>query len=79
MGCFQLILTVHFYFNIFLFFFIDYSPCGVSPVDFRARMVGGKNSKRGWWPWQIGLYKYNDEGILKSFSFVENVQYNFLY
>lgn len=40
---------------------IDYSPCGVSPVDFRARMVGGKNSKRGWWPWQIGLYKYNDE------------------
>ena len=29
-------------------------------------MVGGKNSKRGWWPWQIGLYKYNDEGKLKS-------------
>lgn len=29
-------------------------------------MVGGKNSKRGWWPWQIGLYKNNDEGKLKS-------------
>ena len=29
-------------------------------------MVGGKNSKRGWWPWQIGLYKTNDRGKLKS-------------
>ena len=38
----------------------------MSPVDFRARMVGGKNSKRGWWPWQIGLYKNNDGGKLKS-------------
>jgi len=28
-------------------------------------MVGGKNSKRGWWPWQIGLYKNKDEGKLK--------------
>jgi len=43
--------------------YIDYSPCGVSPVEFRGRMVGGKNSKRGWWPWQIGLYKNNDEGV----------------
>ena len=48
------------------YIFIDYSRCGVSPVDFRARMVGGKNSKRGWWPWQIGLYKNNDRGKLKS-------------
>ena len=29
-------------------------------------MVGGKNSKRGWWPWQIGLYKHNYGGKLKS-------------
>ena len=33
------------------FLFIDYIPCGVSPDDLRARVVGGKNSKRGWWPW----------------------------
>ena len=32
------------------FLFIDYIPCGVSPDDLRARVVGGKNSKRGWWP-----------------------------
>ena len=38
----------------------------MSPVDFRARIVGGKMSKRGWWPWQIGLYKNNDEGNLIS-------------
>ena len=29
-------------------------------------MVGGKDSKRGWWPWQIGLYKTNTGGKLKS-------------
>ena len=29
----------------------------MSPVDFRARMVGGKSSEKGWWPWHIGLYK----------------------
>jgi len=63
-----------FLFQNFVAFFIDYSPCGVSPVDFRARIVGGKDSKRGWWPWQIGLYKYNDNGKLKSFSFVGNVE-----
>ena len=38
----------------------------MSPLEFRARVVGGKNSKRGWWPWQIGLYKNKDEGKLKS-------------
>lgn len=43
---------------------IDYKPCGVSPVDLRARMVGGKNSKRGWWPWQIGLRRLNSDGEL---------------
>ncbi|KAJ7383521.1 hypothetical protein OS493_027687 [Desmophyllum pertusum] len=40
----------------------DYSPCGVRPVDFRARIVGGKSSTRGWWPWQIGLYTVNNKG-----------------
>ena len=29
------------------FLFIDYTPCGVSHDDLRARVVGGKNSKRG--------------------------------
>lgn len=37
----------------------------MSPADFRARMVGGKDSKRGWWPWQIGLYRTSVEGKLK--------------
>ena len=44
------------------FLFIDYIPCGVSHDDLRARVVGGKNSKRGWWPWQIGLRRVNSKG-----------------
>ena len=59
-------LTSSFLFLNFCCIFIDYSPCGVSPIDFRARMVGGKKSKRGWWPWQIALYRTNDGGKLKS-------------
>ena len=58
------------------FLFTDYTTCGVSPVDLRAKMVGGENSRRGWWPWQIGLRKINSEGNLKgkfalSGSFIE--------
>ena len=41
---FEMIIT---FFVCFLF--IDYTPCGVSPDDPRSRVVGGKNSKRGWW------------------------------
>ncbi|CAH3165489.1 unnamed protein product, partial [Porites evermanni] len=37
-----------------------YSSCGVSSFDFRSRIVGGKNSKRGWWPWQVGIYRYSE-------------------
>ena len=44
------------------FLFIDYTPCGVSHDDLRARVVGGKNSKRGCWPWQIGLRRVNSKG-----------------
>ncbi|XP_067016854.1 CUB and sushi domain-containing protein 1-like isoform X2 [Acropora muricata] len=42
----------------------DYSGCGESPVDFRARIVGGNSSRRGWWPWQVALKKY-DNGNFK--------------
>ena len=45
------------------FISLDYSACGESPVNFRARIVGGRDSERGWWPWQIGLYKLNNKGI----------------
>ncbi|RMX42177.1 hypothetical protein pdam_00009414, partial [Pocillopora damicornis] len=41
-----------------------YTTCGVSPVDLRAKMVGGENSRRGWWPWQIGLRKINSKAEL---------------
>ena len=64
--------------NIFFlcFLFTDYTPCGVSPVDLRARVVGGKSSKRGWWPWQIGLRRVNSKCSLNgkfplSGSFIE--------
>ena len=35
----------------------DYSPCGESPADLRARIVGGDHSSRGWWPWQIAIFR----------------------
>ncbi|XP_078348020.1 uncharacterized protein LOC144633100 [Oculina patagonica] len=41
----------------------NFSLCGVSPFGIRAlraRVVGFKSSERGWWPWQIGLYKNSD-------------------
>ena len=52
----------------FLILFLDYSQCGESPVDLRARMVGGRISERGWWPWQIGLYKLNNKGNTMLFG-----------
>ena len=47
---------------LYSLFFSDYSSCGVSPVDFRSRIVGGKNSKRGWWPWHVGIYNTRGRG-----------------
>ncbi|XP_067016857.1 complement factor B-like isoform X1 [Acropora muricata] len=43
---------------------IDYSGCGESPADFRARIVSGSSSRRGWWPWQVAVKKY-DNGNFK--------------
>lgn len=59
-----------FVWNCWLVFFIllvfiafsGYSSCGVSPVDFRSRIVGGKNSKKGWWPWHVGIYNARGRG-----------------
>ncbi|XP_015754992.1 PREDICTED: sushi, von Willebrand factor type A, EGF and pentraxin domain-containing protein 1-like isoform X2 [Acropora digitifera] len=42
----------------------DYSGCGESLADFRARIVGGNSSRRGWWPWQVAVKKY-DNGNFK--------------
>ena len=30
--------------------------CGYNAINFRLRIVGGVYSRRGMWPWQIGLY-----------------------
>ncbi|KXJ16643.1 Complement C2 [Exaiptasia diaphana] len=43
---------------------IDYTPCGVSPTSFRARMVGGNKAGRGTWPWQVGIHNLNLKGNL---------------
>ena len=32
-------------------------------------MVGGNNSKKGWWPWQVGIYK------VKNGNYVNNNVY----
>ena len=41
------------------YFRIDYSVCGESSVNMRSIPVGRKRiSKRGWWPWQIAIYKH---------------------
>jgi len=50
--------------------FLDYSQCGESAVEFSARIVGGRISERGWWPWQIGLYKLNNKGNIMLFGVV---------
>lgn len=47
---------------------LGYSSCGVSPVDFRSRIVGGKNSKKGWWPWHVGIYNARGRDPLKPAS-----------
>ena len=44
------------HFSVFLASSLRYTACGESPVDFRARIIGGNESQRGWWPWHVGLY-----------------------
>ena len=62
----------------FVLFCLDYSGCGESPVTFRARIVGGRDSERGWWPWQIGIYKLNNKGIetVFFFKFIKKEKYS---
>ena len=50
---------------------LDYSGCGESPADFRARIVGGGSSRRGWWPWQVAVKKYDRNGNHKIRMFGE--------
>lgn len=38
----------------------DYSICGASQTNLRARIVGGNRAGRGTWPWQAGIYKQVD-------------------
>ncbi|XP_078345207.1 complement C3-like [Oculina patagonica] len=41
----------------------DYSSCGESSADTRS-LLGGRKimSNRGWWPWQIAIYRSSVEG-----------------
>ena len=36
---------------------VDGGTCGYRSVHSRFRIVGGNNSQRGMWPWQVGLYR----------------------
>lgn len=39
----------------------SHSKGWMNPVNSRARIVGGRKSQKGWWPWQIGLHKVDHE------------------
>ncbi|CAH3156483.1 unnamed protein product, partial [Porites evermanni] len=43
---------------------IEKITCGFTTVNSRLRIAGGKRSKRGRWPWQIGLYGNSKGGII---------------
>ena len=33
--------------------FLDYSECGLSPSNVRARVVGGRTADKHGWPWVV--------------------------
>ena len=45
-----------------IYFCIEKTTCGFRAINPRLRIVGGKRSKKGRWPWQIGLYGNSKEG-----------------
>ena len=44
----------------------------MNPVNSRARIVGGRKSQKGWWPWQIGLHKVGKMYEMTSFSIIKH-------
>ena len=50
----------------------DDRSCGYSAVNFRLLIVNGVHSRKGMWPWQIGLYVKLGGG--KNISFVLLIQ-----
>lgn len=54
---------------------LDYSGCGESPADFRARIVGGSSSRRGWWPWQVAVKRKNDKNGNHKIRMFDEVSY----
>ena len=50
----------------------DDRSCGYNAVNFRLRIVSGVHSRKGMWPWQIGLHVKLGGG--KNISFVPLIQ-----
>ena len=50
----------------------SHSKGWMNPVNSRARIVGGRKSQKGWWPWQIGLHKVGKMYEMTSFSIIKH-------
>ena len=37
--------------------YLDIADCGVRPLRGQGRIVGGKKSKFGDWPWQVSFFE----------------------